>query len=137
MSLREVVSHIIEDLDVSDAEEEMANAVSRVERGMSGEGKKLFQHCRGMEFSGPIKPRSLSGDLHSKLRRYCAVDAGGTLIEVMSEPLSISRQVLYKEAVTHPCASMSPFACSRWLQTESVHQVFGRSVVGLLLAQEG
>ncbi|XP_076205657.1 centromere protein T isoform X1 [Aptenodytes patagonicus] len=32
MSLREVVSHIIEDLDVSDTEEEMANAVNEVEQ---------------------------------------------------------------------------------------------------------
>lgn len=106
------MSQIIEDLDVSDAEEEMANAVNRVEREMFGEGKTLFQCCRGVEFSDLIKPRSLSGDLHSKLRLYCAVDAGGTLTEVMSEPLNISRQTLYKEAVTCPYASVSPFACS-------------------------
>lgn len=42
MSLREVVSRIIEELDVSDKEEEMANAVNEVEQEeISREGKML------------------------------------------------------------------------------------------------
>ena len=51
MSLREVVSHIIEDLDVSDTEEEMANTVNEVEQEeIFREGKKCFQCCKGMEY---------------------------------------------------------------------------------------
>lgn len=51
MSLREVVSHIIEDLDVSDTEEEMANTVNEVEqKEIFREGKKCFQCCKGMEY---------------------------------------------------------------------------------------
>lgn len=42
VSLREVVSRIIEELDVSDKEEEMANAVNEVEQEeISREGKML------------------------------------------------------------------------------------------------
>lgn len=47
MSLREVVSHIIEDLDVSDTEEEVANTVNKVEQEeIFREGKKCFQCCK-------------------------------------------------------------------------------------------
>lgn len=52
MSLREVVFHIIEDLEISDTEEEMINTVNEVEQEKNfGEGKKHF-HCRkGMEYN--------------------------------------------------------------------------------------
>lgn len=69
MSLREVVSHIIEDLDVSDAEEEMANTVNKVEQEkIFRQGKKRFQCCKGVEFFNQIKLKSFSGDLQGKIK---------------------------------------------------------------------
>jgi len=92
MSLREVVSHIIEDLDVSDAEEEMASTVNGVEQEESfREGKKCFQHCKGMEYFNLSKPKSFSGDLQSKIRLYCVVNARDNSSHGR-ETLSISRQ---------------------------------------------
>lgn len=93
MSLREVVSHIIEDLDVSDVEEEMANTVHKVEEEeIFREGKERFQCCKGAEYFGLIKPKSFSGDLQGKIRLYCALDAGDNLSQVVSDAVSISRQ---------------------------------------------
>lgn len=79
--LREVVSHIIEDLAVSDAEEDLAGAVTPVQQeAMCREGKKCYQSGRGPE--DLIKLRSFSGDLQSERRLHCAVDAGADLIQV-------------------------------------------------------
>lgn len=52
MYLRQVVSHIIEDLEISDTEEEMINTENGVEQEkIFQEGKKYF-HCRkGMEYN--------------------------------------------------------------------------------------
>lgn len=52
MSLKQVVSCIIEDLGISDTEEEVIKTVNGVEQEkISKEGKKYF-HCRkGMEYN--------------------------------------------------------------------------------------
>ena len=61
MSLREVVSRIIEELDVSDKEEEMANAVNEVEQEeISREGKNCFQCCKVMEYFSLIRDKWFS-----------------------------------------------------------------------------
>lgn len=61
MSLREVVSRIIEELDVSDKEEEMANAVNEVEQEeISREGKNCFQCCKAMEYFSLIRQKWFS-----------------------------------------------------------------------------
>lgn len=88
MSLREVVSHIIEDLDVRETEEEIADTVNKVEQEeIVREGKKCFQCGKEMEYSDQMKTKSVSGDLQSKIRLHCAVDTGDNLIQVISETL--------------------------------------------------
>ncbi|XP_009708076.1 PREDICTED: centromere protein T [Cariama cristata] len=49
MSLREVVSRIIEDLDVSDTEEEMDNTVNKVEQ--EGTFREAAEHCANAGYS--------------------------------------------------------------------------------------
>lgn len=52
LSLREVVSHIIEDLEISDTEEEMINTLNGVEQEkIFREGKKCFECRKGMEYN--------------------------------------------------------------------------------------
>lgn len=84
MSLREVVSRIIEELDVSDKEEEMANAVNEVEQEeISREGKML--QSNGILQSDQRKV--VFSDLESEIRLYYAVDPRDNLIQIISERL--------------------------------------------------
>lgn len=83
MSLREVVSRIIEELDVSD-KEEMANAVNEVEQEeISREGKML--QSNGILQSDQRKV--VFSDLESEIRLYYAVDPRDNLIQIISERL--------------------------------------------------
>lgn len=84
MSLRDVVSRIIEELDVSDKEEEMANAVNEVEQEeISREGKML--QSNGILQSNQRKV--VFSDLESEIRLYYAVDPRDNLIQIISERL--------------------------------------------------
>lgn len=84
MSLREVVSRIIEELDVSDKEEEMANAVNEVEQEeISREGKML--QSNGILQSDQRKV--VFSDLESEIGLYYAVDPRDNLIQIISERL--------------------------------------------------
>lgn len=52
VSLKELVSHIIEDLEISDTEEEMINTVNGVEQEkIFQEGKKYFHCKKGIEYN--------------------------------------------------------------------------------------
>lgn len=83
MSLREVVSRIIEELDVSD-KEEMANAVNEVEQEeISREGKML--QSNGILQSDQRKV--VFSDLESEIGLYYAVDPRDNLIQIISERL--------------------------------------------------
>lgn len=86
------MSRIIEDLDVGETEEEIADTVNKVEQEeIFTEGKKCFQCGKEIEYSDLMKTKSVSGDLQSKIRLHCAVDTEDNLSHIR-DTVSISRQ---------------------------------------------